>query len=677
MKSFKTILSEVAAPKSADEKAFRDKHLVQVMAHPVAADYQYTGDVDDGIVDPLTAKQRRLADYKKGEDMKVYENIDLADKDVDKRLERERQQHIRKKIIDEKKMDPAGQEDGDIDNDGDVDKSDNYLHNRRKAIRKAMKESISLISEKAKSEAQQKAAGIALAVKRGDMPKSALQGASAAMYKMSEKDLEDFARTKHKGIPEKVSEETEQLDELSPSTLKSYRNKATDQLDKDWQDTRKGKPGLSDRVVSKRVNGVEKAYQKLKKEEVELDEISTNLARSYIRKASADNKERKTQVMKPFPLKDMEKNVADHKKFKKREAGIETAGKKVWEIGGKAKVPATESVELDENIKNMSDARLKFHATTDTPHGTYGRKEIKDEHNRRMKWDSIYQKTKALYTKEEVELDEISKKTLGSYIKKASGNMAANAAVAAAQASSSMKKSTPEVKRNIANRMKGITRASDKLAKEEVELDEAVFDVKKLPGYKKSTRNSVGNTIHHFNDSSKVYSVYGQSPSGRKLQYHKITADGDREVHSQTSLKKSFMNEEVELTENLGKASKKMKFWYNTDPRDVKNRLKNADPAFVDKLAKQPEGKLSGPAELQRRLAIKMKKEETDLIENFKAGAVKLNDGSSVTVKDQDAKLLNQLFKDLNAENKKKMMKVAMTDKNGFNEILGFAREAL
>mgnify|MGYP003124312789 CR=1 FL=1 len=37
------------------------------------------------------------------------------------------------------KMDPVGKADADIDNDGDVDKSDKYLHNRRKAIKKAMK----------------------------------------------------------------------------------------------------------------------------------------------------------------------------------------------------------------------------------------------------------------------------------------------------------------------------------------------------------------------------------------------------------------------------------------------------------------------------------------------------------------------------------------------------------
>ena len=36
-------------------------------------------------------------------------------------------------------MDPVGKADADIDNDGDVDKSDKYLHNRRKAIKKSMK----------------------------------------------------------------------------------------------------------------------------------------------------------------------------------------------------------------------------------------------------------------------------------------------------------------------------------------------------------------------------------------------------------------------------------------------------------------------------------------------------------------------------------------------------------
>lgn len=57
----------------------------------------------------------------------------------------------------------------------------------------------------ARSAAQQKAAGAALAAKRGETPKSELRGASREMEKsMTEKQLEEFAHTKRKGKPEHV-----------------------------------------------------------------------------------------------------------------------------------------------------------------------------------------------------------------------------------------------------------------------------------------------------------------------------------------------------------------------------------------------------------------------------------------------------------------------------------------
>jgi hypothetical protein len=47
--------------------------------------------------------------------------------------------------------------------------------------------------------------GLALSVKRGDTPKSKVSKSVKDMSnKMSEKDLEDFASTKHKGLPKKV-----------------------------------------------------------------------------------------------------------------------------------------------------------------------------------------------------------------------------------------------------------------------------------------------------------------------------------------------------------------------------------------------------------------------------------------------------------------------------------------
>jgi hypothetical protein len=63
------------------------------------------------------------------------------------------------------------------------------------------------LMEKAKSKAQQKAAGAALAAKRGE---GTAKGASKEMAKMDTKDLKKFAGTKHKGLPEK---KTESIDE--------------------------------------------------------------------------------------------------------------------------------------------------------------------------------------------------------------------------------------------------------------------------------------------------------------------------------------------------------------------------------------------------------------------------------------------------------------------------------
>ncbi len=55
----------------------------------------------------------------------------------------------------------------------------------------------------AKSKAQQKAAGAALAAKRGEVPKAKLKGASREMYKsMTEKELDELATVKRAKLPE-------------------------------------------------------------------------------------------------------------------------------------------------------------------------------------------------------------------------------------------------------------------------------------------------------------------------------------------------------------------------------------------------------------------------------------------------------------------------------------------
>jgi hypothetical protein len=69
------------------------------------------------------------------------------------------------------------------------------------------------LMEKAVSKSQQKAAGAALAAKRGD---GKAVGASKDMMKMSTKELEKIAGTKHKGLPEKKDESVKEgaIDDL-------------------------------------------------------------------------------------------------------------------------------------------------------------------------------------------------------------------------------------------------------------------------------------------------------------------------------------------------------------------------------------------------------------------------------------------------------------------------------
>jgi len=58
----------------------------------------------------------------------------------------------------------------------------------------------------AKSKQQQKAAGAALAAKRGDMPKSRLKGASRSMAEsMDERELQDMARARRSELPRRAS----------------------------------------------------------------------------------------------------------------------------------------------------------------------------------------------------------------------------------------------------------------------------------------------------------------------------------------------------------------------------------------------------------------------------------------------------------------------------------------
>lgn len=82
----------------------------------------------------------------------------------------------------------------------------------------------SYITEKSVSKQQQKIMGLALSVKKGDTPKSKVSKSVQKMAKeMSKKELEDFASTKHKGLPITVNEKNE-VEKLEESILRIIEN---------------------------------------------------------------------------------------------------------------------------------------------------------------------------------------------------------------------------------------------------------------------------------------------------------------------------------------------------------------------------------------------------------------------------------------------------------------------
>jgi len=171
-------------------------------------------------------------------------------------------------------LDPVGKEDSDVNNDGKVNKQDDYLMNRRKAIGKAMaKEEViyekgdgkidvlkgrkknqvvinppmpggkkgmglqvahhemegPFITEKAVSKAQQKFMGMVYATKKGDMKAPSPEVAKAAKS-ISKKEAKKYAETSHEGLPthkeENEKKKCETVDKRSiPTAMNLAKNK--------------------------------------------------------------------------------------------------------------------------------------------------------------------------------------------------------------------------------------------------------------------------------------------------------------------------------------------------------------------------------------------------------------------------------------------------------------------
>ena len=135
------------ARKSDYQLYHKDFSSAMQHAYAVAKKRGYTVDKDDidnkvatGPRKPSSGKTNR---YILGTDKKQNLHVQVANLDnkryeLNMYIEEVIPEETKMIPTNEKKLDPVGQEDGDVDNDGDKDSSDNYLMKRRNAIKKAM-----------------------------------------------------------------------------------------------------------------------------------------------------------------------------------------------------------------------------------------------------------------------------------------------------------------------------------------------------------------------------------------------------------------------------------------------------------------------------------------------------------------------------------------------------------
>ena len=178
--------------------------------------------------------------------------------------------HPKKKKMKEAKLDPVGQEDDDIDNDGDSDKSDSYLRNRRRVIGSKLKKKVTEAADNRQAQSTGQASNMAkhyynLAKKANEAGNTASASKFMRLAKSFYRKSEGMQDRNKQGQQQQVGElywSDEELAHLSEKsgletkTLASYMTKASNA---------QGHRKLSTKKVDNRYAGVKKASDELER----------------------------------------------------------------------------------------------------------------------------------------------------------------------------------------------------------------------------------------------------------------------------------------------------------------------------------------------------------------------------------------------------------------------------
>lgn len=189
-------------------------------------------------------------------------------------------------------LDPVGQEDADINNDGKEDETDSYLKNRRKVRSRIIKkEDYEPLEEKAVSKAQQRFFGMVRAAQKGEMEDPSPEVSKAAAS-MSKSDVKDFAKTKHAKLPEKKEIKEGLFGKKKPTPTKAVYG-GSEAAEKKAKYEKVLKDALPKRAFDQMGREIDPRSGKLKEETSLVDSILENLRAQDLSQAAALRKRKK------------------------------------------------------------------------------------------------------------------------------------------------------------------------------------------------------------------------------------------------------------------------------------------------------------------------------------------------------------------------------------------------
>jgi hypothetical protein len=599
------------------------------------------------------------------------------------------------KSIKAEALDPVGKADADINNDGKTDKTDKYLHNRRKAIGKALAN----VSAKPKSQVSLKKAPWN---EEADLDEAYMAPVHRAQFHSSlKKNIKDQIKMRdvHARSNDQESKKIASFHQAEADRLTGVLNKSQQEVEAE-KAKRKEPGGPGTRHV------------------VDVDNKDDHAKIASVVKAHNDSVPRGQKSTEGIKVTSYDRPGGKSKVY--------LDGKK--EHVDKIKKTLGESAETDLDEAKAGHNAMVIAKNLSIVKNAIGKssKESSEENHDKYKATT---KNKEAFKEAADQLDELSPNTLHKYVKGAAGSLAGNAAAAGA-ALGAGKLAPRDFTRWTRNRMKGIVSASGRLSdkanavKEETEeLDEISRDLarsyirkvadknnsgtasekevmKRSPGLALAGKKAYGiggkarvNATEEVDQidelSKKTLGSYKQGAQAdqriARKQFDASRAYGDYEGMGASA--KSYykrkaglvmankkMSEEVEQIDEL--SPKTLGSYVRKSSKDMAYRHALRSSDFPNTAPGHSAFSSNSKKRVQRDRGIDLavhKLTKEDLDEAFKAGQMKLDDGSSVTLTRESAESLNSLFLQLNPANKSKMEERLMSSPKGYNEILSFA----